>query len=119
MDAPVGPPLKPVVELELEVALVGEQATRLEASFEEVLQPLDHALGLRIGRLAEAPREPQLAAERGEVVGRAALACVQGALPVPDERLGQRPERPQTGPIPQRMSGACFEKTKAPAPARE
>ena len=44
---------EPCVELQLEVELVGEAPAGLEAALEEVLQPLDNALGLRVARLAE------------------------------------------------------------------
>jgi len=53
--------LKPGVELELVVAFVGEAATTLEVGLQIALQPLDDALGLRTGRLAEPPSDLQLA----------------------------------------------------------
>ena len=64
-----------VVELELEVELVRERPAGLEVALDEALQPLDDALGLRIGRLAELPvdaaagrrtrRTPRSAGRRG------------------------------------------------------
>ena len=72
---------EPGVELELEVELVRERPAGLEAALDEVLQPLDDALGLRIGRRAEVPVDPQLAAERGELLasgGRRGRGCRPG-----------------------------------------
>ena len=43
-----------------------------KAALDEVLQPLDDALGLGIVRLAEAPANLQGATEGGELDGRAA-----------------------------------------------
>jgi hypothetical protein len=80
---------EPGVELQLEVALVGEGTARLKALLDEVLQALDDALGLRIRRLTEVPIDPELPAERRELVGRAALAGVQPGLAIPDQQLGQ------------------------------
>ena len=76
----------------------GSATARLRAALDEVLHPLDTALGLRIGRLAEVPVDAQLPAEGGELVGRPAIAGVQAGLTVPDQRLGQRAERPQATP---------------------
>src|SRR5204862_1862366 len=53
------------------------------------LQPLDRALGLRVGRLAEAPADPQLAAERGERLARATAVTVDPGLAVPEQDLRQ------------------------------
>ena len=110
---------EPRVELQLEVELVGEGAAGLEAALDEVLQPLDDALGLRVARLAEVPVDPQLAAERGElVVGRPSRACS------PDWRsqtsvCGSAPSDHRQRRIPASRSGVCLEKISAPAPARE
>ena len=79
-----------------------------------------HALGLRVARLAEVPADPQRAAERGELRGRAAAAGVQPGLAIPDQRLRQRAQRPQTARGSRTADPAiCLEKTSAPAPARE
>jgi hypothetical protein len=90
VEAHVGALFEPAVELLLVVELVGETPARLEARLQIALQPLDDALRLRIARLEEAPADLQLTAEGGEGLGRAADACVQRSLPVPDERLRQR-----------------------------
>src|SRR5207249_4141879 len=66
---------------------------------------LDHALRLRIPGLEETPTDPQLAAEGGKRVGRAAAAGVQRALTVPDERLGQRAELRQATADPAQQVG--------------
>jgi hypothetical protein len=46
---------KPAVELVLEVDVVGKPAAGLEVGLGVALQPLDGALGLRIGRLRRTP----------------------------------------------------------------
>jgi hypothetical protein len=74
----------------LEVELARETSPRLESLLDEALQPLDDALGLRIARLAEMPADPQLTAEAGERLARAAAAGVQSGLTVPDQRPRQR-----------------------------
>ena len=84
------------------------------------LQPLDGALGLRIGRLAEPPVDPQLAAEGGELLRRpAAMAvrCRPGG-PRPASAAAPPSDHRQRA-IPASRSGVCLEKTSAPAPARE
>src|SRR4051794_27984388 len=86
---------EPSVELVLEVALVGEHATRLEVGLHEALQPLDRALGLRVTRPAEMPADPQLPAERSELLARAPVVAVDAGLAVPDQRVGQAAELPQ------------------------
>jgi hypothetical protein len=53
MHAGVGARVEPRVESQLAVELVGQAAARLEALLHEVLQALNHTLGLRIPRLAE------------------------------------------------------------------
>jgi len=80
---------EPGVELLLEVQLVGEDAAGLEVRFRVALQPLDRALGLRIGQLAEMPVDLQLAAERGKRLGRPAAMAVDAGLAVPDQRPRQ------------------------------
>ena len=65
--ARVGAGIEPIVALQLEIQLVGEAAAGLKAALDEVLQPLDDALGLRVPALAEIPADPQRAAEGGEL----------------------------------------------------
>jgi hypothetical protein len=103
----------------LVVELVGEHASGLERALHEVLQALDGALGLRVGRLAEAPVELEPAAERGEPLSRTAVAGVQARLAIPDQRLREPPSDHRQRAIPQSRSGVCLVKTSAPAPARE
>jgi hypothetical protein len=50
----------------LEVELAGERAAGLEARLGVALQPLDHALRLRILGLEDPPADAELAAEGGE-----------------------------------------------------
>src|SRR6266536_2853735 len=120
MEANVGALAEPTVELLLEVELVGERAARLEARLHVALQPLDHALRLRIARLQEAPADPQLAAEGGERIGRAAAARVQRALAVPDERLRQRTQFRKTVADPVEQVGRLLrEHQRAGAGTRE
>src|SRR4051812_43488243 len=76
---------------------------RVQAALEEVLQALDDALGLRVARLAKMPVDPQRPAERGELTGRPTGARVKPGLAVPDQRLGQRAQRPQTAPNPRQQ----------------
>ena len=83
---------KPRVELQLEIELVRERPAGLETALDEVLQPLDDALGLRVGRRAELPVDLQLAAERRELLARPAAVAVDAGLAVPDQRLGQPAE---------------------------
>jgi hypothetical protein len=90
--------------LQLEVELVGENPPRLEALLDQVLQALDHALGLRLRRLAEVPIDAQLPAERRVFLRGATLAAVS-----PDWRS-------QTSSSGSAPSDA---KISAPAPARE
>jgi len=72
--------IKPAVQLQLAVQLVGEAAAGLEAAFHEVLQALDDALGLRVTRIAEVPVDAQLPAEGGELDRRSAARRVQAGL---------------------------------------
>ena len=58
----------PLVELELEVVLVGEAAARFEVGAHEAMAPLEYALGLRVARLEDDPADRQLAAEAREGV---------------------------------------------------
>src|SRR5205085_3093931 len=88
-------PRKPCVELVLEVEVAGESAARLEVRLRIALQPPDRALGLRVGRLAEAPGDLQLAAERGERLRRPAGMAVDARLAIPDQLLRQRPQPDQ------------------------
>ena len=111
--------LEPRVELQLEVEVVREAPAGLEVRLQISLQPLDDALGLRVGGFAEVPVEQQLPAEAGIGIGRAPAAGVQAALAIPDHQLRQRPERAQQRPIPHSTSGASLLKISAPAPARE
>src|SRR5215207_5456390 len=99
---------EPGVELELEVERVGERPARLEAALDEVLQPLDDPLCLRVARRAEPPVDAQLAAERGELLARAAAVAVDAGLTVPDQRLRQRPTRPQTARDPRQQIRRLF-----------
>ena len=64
VEAQVGTLAEPAVELVLEVELVRERTARLEARLGVSLQPLDHALRLRIPRLKRqpTPSSPQNAA---------------------------------------------------------
>ena len=119
MRARVRALIEPRVELQLKVQLIGERAAGLKGALDEVLQALDDALGLRVGRLAEMPTDAQLTAERGELIARAAAVTVDAGLTVPDQRLRQRAQRPQTARIPANRSGVCLLKINAPAPARE
>jgi hypothetical protein len=89
--------------LELVIELVGERAAGLEVRLEIALQPLDDALRLRVGRLAEVPVDLQLAAEGGELARRPPAACVEARLAVPDERLGQGAERPEAAADPEQQ----------------
>jgi hypothetical protein len=114
-----GGSLEPGVELELEVELVGEAPARLEVRLQVAPQALDDALGLGVGRLAEVPVELQLAAEGGVGVGRAAVARVQAPSRSQTASSGSAPSDHRQRVIPNSRSGACFENTSAPAPARE
>jgi hypothetical protein len=96
-------PREPCVELQLEVELVGKAPAGLEAALEEVLQPLDNALGLRVARLAKEPVDAQRAAERGELRRRPPAAGVKPGLLIPDQRLRQRSERPQAAADPEQQ----------------
>ncbi len=78
----------------LVAALVGEAAPALEVGLQIALQALDDALGLGIGRLAEPPPDPQLAAERRELRRRAAAVAVDAGLAIPDQRLREASKRP-------------------------
>jgi len=73
----------------LEVQVVGEPAARLEVRLGVALQPLDCAFGLRVGRLAEAPCDLQLPAERGERLARPAGVAMDPGLAIPDELFRQ------------------------------
>jgi hypothetical protein len=83
------------------------------------VQALDGALGLRIGRLAEPPADPELAAERSEGLGGTSVAGVDAGLAIPDQGLRQGPSDHRQRAIPQSRSGICLENTNVPAPARE
>ncbi len=111
--------LEPAVELQLVVALVGERSAAFKVGLQVALHALDDASGLRIGRLAEPPPDLQLAAERRELRCRSAVVAVDAGLAVPNQRLRQAAQRPQTPYVPQSRSGVCLEKISAPAPARE
>jgi hypothetical protein len=89
VEAQVGALVEPAVELLLVVELVREAAAGLEARLRVPLQPLDHALRLRIAALEETPADAELAAEGRERLGRMTAAGMQRAFPVPDERLRQ------------------------------
>ena len=92
------------------------RAAGLEVGLRVALQPLDRALGLRIGGRAEAPADPQLAAERGERLARATLrgrgcrpggprAAPAAARPVAPSSRRSRPAGPRPGsrrPTPRR-----------------
>jgi hypothetical protein len=110
---------EPGVELVLEVELVGETAARLEVSLGVALQPLDSALGLRVGRPAEPPVNAQLPAERSERLAWPAAVAVNAGLAVPDQHLRQRAEPHQAAGDPREQVLVSFEKTSTPAPARE
>jgi hypothetical protein len=77
---------------------------RLEALLDQVLQALDHALGLRVRRLAEVPIDGQLPAERRVFLRGATLAAVQPGLAIPDQQLrkraqGREDQRASTGAL--------------------
>jgi len=112
-------PGKPAVELVLEIRLVGKDAPGLEVRLRIALQPLDGALGLRVGRLAEMPADAQLAAEGGKRVARPAIAAVNAGLTVPDQRLRQAPEPLQAAGDPgEQVLGLAREDQDAGARAR-
>ena len=94
---------KPGVELVLEVELVSESSPRLEVRLRIALQPLDRALGLRVGGLTEPPRDPKLAAERGERVRRPPAVAVDPGLAIPHQLLRQRPQTRQTARDPRQQ----------------
>ena len=73
---------KPRVKLQLEVEVVGEPSPRLEVSLDIALQPLDHALGLRVSGLTEPPVDLQLPTERCQAVRRATRTSMQAPLAV-------------------------------------
>ena len=109
----------PGVELVLEVELVGKHAAGLEVGLRVALPALDDALGLRIARPAEVPADPQLAAERGELLGRAAVVGVDAGLAIPDQRLRQPAELPEAAPDPgQQIRRLLGEDQRAGAGAR-
>jgi hypothetical protein len=83
--------LKPGVELQLVVALVGKVPAAFEVRLKIALQALDDALGVRIGGLAEAPADLQLATERGELAARAPAVAVDAGLAIPEGRRYARP----------------------------
>ena len=112
--------LKPRIELQLEVEVIGKAPSRLEVRLEVSLQALDDALGLRIGCFAEVPVEEQLPAEAGIGIGRSTAACVQAPPRDPrPSRAGNAPSENRQRLMPHRTSGACLLKISAPAPARE
>ena len=78
------------------VDLVGEAPAGLEVPLRVAPQPLDRPVGLRVGRLAEAPVDPQLPAERGERVGRPTGVAVDARLPIPEQPLRQAAQALQT-----------------------
>ena len=83
---------KPCVELVLEFQVAREPAAGLEVRLRIALQPLDRALRLRVGRLAEPSSDFQLPAERGERLRRSTLVAVDAGLPIPNELLRKRAE---------------------------
>jgi hypothetical protein len=104
----------------LEVVVVDEAAARLEVGLQVALQALDDTLGLWIGRLAEAPADPKLAAERGARVGRAASAGVQRALANNHQRLWQAAPSRDAAPQPGEKVGRLLGEDQRPrACARE
>ena len=119
MGRGVGALVERAIELVLEVELVGERAAGLEALAQEALTVFDEPLGLGIALPADAPADPQLAAEAGEVLGGATAAAMQRSLAVGDEQLRQAAEALEAAPERPEEVGACLEKTSAPAAARE
>jgi hypothetical protein len=116
----VGALVEPAVQLVLEVEVVGERAPGLKARLDVALQALDHALGLRVSRLAEVPAHPKLAAERCERVGRPAAASVQRALTVDHQRLRQAAQPADAAPQPGQDVGRLLgENQRRRARARE
>ncbi len=84
VGAGVGAAREPVVELELEVDFVGEAAVGLEAALDEIVEALEHALGLAVAGIEDHPAEPELAAEGRELVCRLTPAAVDRPLAIPD-----------------------------------
>jgi hypothetical protein len=111
--------VKPGVELQLEVVLVGEHPARLKEALEEVLQALDDAFGLRIGRLAKPPADTQLPAQRRELLRWTAAVAVDASLAIADQCLRQRPSDHRQRRMPASRSGVCLVNISAAAPARE
>jgi hypothetical protein len=119
VEARVGTLIEPAVELLPEVELGREAPTGLEARLRVALQPLDHTPRPRIPRLEEPPADAELTAERRQRLGRAAAAGVQRALAAQTSVSGSAPSRARQQPIPYSRSGASFENTSVPEPARE
>jgi hypothetical protein len=112
-------PLKPRVELVLEVELVREHAPRFEVRLRVALQPLDRALGLRVPGPAEMPADLQLPAERRELVCRAALVGVDARLAIPNQCARQAAELPKAASDPgQQILGLLAEDQGAGAGTR-
>ena len=119
MGAQVGALIEPSIQLILEVDLVGEAPTRLEAGLHVALQALDDPLGLGVGRLAEVPTDPKQSAEGRKRLGGPCRPGVQGPLAIPHERAGQAPQAPQAaGDPPQQVRGRLGEHQGAGAGAR-
>lgn len=110
---------EPGVELVLEIQVVGELAARLEVRLGLALHPLDRAFGLRVGRLAEAPRDLQLPAERSERLARAAGVAVDAGLAIPNELRRQCPQARQAARDAREQILSSLLKISTPAPARE
>ncbi len=112
--------VKPGVELQLVVKLVSEAAPRLKRALHEVLQTLNAALGLRV-RWAHRSTSRRAAARRTRRTRPSAARpmAVQPRLAIPNQRLRQRAERPQTPPdAPQQLRRLLGEHHGAGAGAR-
>ena len=113
--------VKPAVELQLVVAArCANAAPGLEAAFDEVLQALDDALGLRVAarRRSASRRAAARRTRRTRSVGRPAVAC-SPAWRSQTSVCGSAPSDHRQRRIPNSRSGVCLEKISAPAPARE
>jgi hypothetical protein len=93
--------IAPVIELMLEVERVREPAAGLEVAVQEAMAALQRALGLAIAGVEDHPAQRELAAERQEVIGRAAPRRDR-ALAIPDQLARQRPQPRQAAAHPER-----------------
>jgi hypothetical protein len=109
----------PGVELGLEVERVGKQTAGLEVAVDEAVVALGRALGLGVARIEDDPAEREPAAVAGEGPARSPAAGVDPPSRSQTNLFGNAPSVSRQRFMPQAMSSHPFEKTSAPAKARE